>query len=333
VTNTPPGTLGQSSTSARSTQHMVDIRQRGGAWREEVWDRVGRYRDAINRSFASSPGTRELIDDHLREAESVANDSYWPWAGRRRSRIEAVWRELRLAEEAIVAHAEDGDLLVLARDAISHGKRYLGPTDSRVVALQEATSADHVDLTKVREETLLVLTEAHKASDASHRVLGAVGQQIALWTGWLAGLAGLTVIGIAVLGWEFLPAVSDGADGVIEGWQTVLLAMVAGLVGAVFTAVPSISLIPDKGEPFNPVWRQAALKMVIGAWSGFIGVLAVTTGLAEPLITEAIARDPATPSLMSLSGFVMTAALFGASQEAISRFADRRASIARESAA
>ncbi len=57
---------------------------------------------------------------------------------------------------------------------------------------------------------------------------------------------------------------------------------------------------------------QAVLKVVVGAWSAVIGLMAVAANLA-------------TADTKNLAGFAMVAAIFGASQEALTRFADRKA--------
>jgi hypothetical protein len=311
---------------------MIDMKKRGGAWREEVWDRIGRMRDTLSRASTTAlpAQTRAQVNEHLNRAQSIANDSYWRWIARKGSRIEAAWRELRLAEETYLADAPDDEALVLARRAAQRGAWHLGATDPLVIALNDEIGKGTPPDDRIREHAVAVLRRAHETSDADHRKLRAVGEQIAAAAWGLAALAALLVGLIAGLDWQFLPPVSRG-DATIAGWQLVALAMVSGLIGAMFSAIPSVSLIPDKREPFNPVWRQAALKMVIGAWSGFIGLIAVTAGLVEP-ITQA-AQDPSAGGGAALPGFVMTAALFGAGQEAVSRFADRKATIARDTTA
>jgi hypothetical protein len=296
---------------------MVRMEVRGGAWREEVWDRIGRMRDGL-----AVPDTRASahVRDHLNRAEQYANDPWSVWAGRRGARIEAVWRELRLAEEALLRGAPDGpELIHRARAAHAAAVRRLGPGDRQVRDLATALQVQDPDTAKqqeVRSLAVEVLGRVHAASDADHRRLRALGGQLAAWIWGLAILAVALIVAVAALGWELLPPVAGGA---VAGWQVIALAMVSGLVGAMFTAIPSTSLIPDRSAAFNPAWKQAGLKLVIGAWSGLVGMLAVTAGLAE-----------AATESTTTAGFVMVAALFGAGQEAVTRFADRKASVVRD---
>ncbi|SHJ91697.1 hypothetical protein SAMN02745244_03572 [Tessaracoccus bendigoensis DSM 12906] len=75
---------------------------------------------------------------------------------------------------------------------------------------------------------------------------------------------------------------------------------------------------PTNATTFNPVVAQALFKVVVGAWSALVGLIAVAAGL-ETASTDGGAASPA--------GFVMMCALFGAAQEAITRFADEKAAI------
>lgn len=41
-------------TEAAPSAHMSDVRKWGGAWLEEIWDRVGRMRDILARASAAA---------------------------------------------------------------------------------------------------------------------------------------------------------------------------------------------------------------------------------------------------------------------------------------
>jgi len=304
---------------------MVTIRKRGGAWREEIWDHIGRMRDI---PVSRAPEAQQAIEDHLARAEEIANESYWAWFGRRGSRIEATWREVKLAEETQLSAADDQTVLSLGRDALRSGSVHLDAQDEQLQKLKTELAKGVPDPTEVRTLALDLLKRSHYASDAAHRQMRAVGEKIAAATTGLLLLAIAVAIVTGLAGLRLLPDVTNGTKPLGE-WETVVLAMVAGLVGAMFSAVPSIAMIPDKGQTFNPVWRQAAFKMAVGAWSGLIGLMAVSAGLIAPIVQ---ANSPGTPSGANLAGFLMTAALFGAGQEALSRFADRKATVARDAA-
>ncbi len=78
---------------------------------------------------------------------------------------------------------------------------------------------------------------------------------------------------------------------------------------------------------FNPLRAQAALKIVVGAWSGLVGLMVVAAGMDGVGVTStgtgaqaaAAAEAPTPAQAASLAGFAVMAALFGASREAITR--------------
>jgi len=85
-----------------------------------------------------------------------------------------------------------------------------------------------------------------------------------------------------------------------------------------------VAQIPASQAPFNPVWEQAGLKVAVGAWSAIVGLLVVTAGIAT--------APGGANSSTSLAGLLIIAALFGANQEALTRFADNKASKLRAAA-
>ncbi len=289
---------------------------RWGAWRDDVWDRIGRL---SHSTLALSPDAEPLVRGHVDQAAEYANESWRLWFGRRGSRIEAVWRELRLAEEAFLEHVPDSLVWVKAEEAVDHGRRHLGADDPAVKMLSKLLDQDGTpdEVTartpSIRSHALQVLIRAHEASDRDHRSLRAFGLQMMAWIWFLTLLAIILVVFVRVWDWQFVtPPVRQGEA--VGAWQSIALAMGAGMFGAMFTAVPSIWMVPDKKAPFNPVTKQAVLKMVVGAWSGFVGLVAVSAGLSTG------AGDTST-----IPGFVMVAAIFGAGQEAVTRFTDKKA--------
>ncbi len=317
------GGQGQAGTVSKPGPRRVlehDQQAHGGQWREDVWDRIGRLVDAVNADV--DPGHEGHAIDHLERASALANRPPAPWWFRRGSHIEATWRQIRLAEEALLREVREDRLLASATAASEQGHAYLSRGNRRLVALDQLLATwntAEVKPEELRAAALSVLVAAHSTSDDRHRRLRTLASQLWWLTAVLGVLAIVQVIAVAVLGWQVLPAVADSplADGsseVITGWQAVALAMLAGFVGALFSAIPSLALVPPRDSTFNPIRAQAGLKMAIGAWSGFLGLLAVAAGLSTAEV-----------SVMTIPGFVMVAAVFGAAQEALTRFADRKA--------
>jgi hypothetical protein len=241
-----------------------------------------------------------------------------PWRERWSGRIvEDCWLELRLAEEALVHLAPGSQLPTIAHDALNHARYYLGAGDERVDHLKDELAEverDGGDPEGLRGSIVPVLSGAHEASDRTHRDLRSFQNQLRVLAAVLIGMA----VVIAVLAGTVLdddlarlvPALIDGT----ASHAGVPVALAAGALGALFSAVPSLAQIPEKSMPFNPIREQAVLKVAVGAWSGLVGMLVVQAGLGT-----------AVADTRSLAGYVIVAALFGASQEAITRFADHKA--------
>lgn len=284
--------------------------RRGGRWREDIWDRVLRLAD----DSATAPGTP--AGKHLQQAAAYANAPWTQWWWDPGSQVEACWRELHLAEESLLRATQQPLLQARAADVARRGARVLGRDDGQVARMRALAdqSAEQVDVDVLRESAVNLLTRIHQASDQQMRNLRSLRNQLRFLAGLLALLAVATVVAIGILGWQILPA----PDG-IPAWGALAVAMVAGLLGALFSAVPSLAAVPEKSMVFNPIREQALLKLAVGAWSAVFGLVAVSAGLGK-----------ADASPASLAGFLMVAALFGAAQEALTRFADRKATVVRD---
>ncbi len=298
--------------SIQTTQTFVNLGGRGrpGAWRLEVQSRAAQLRTEAAK-FADSDTS---IVSAVAEAEKLAVMRQTPvswWSG---SQVENAWLCLRLAEEALVAKIkEPTELMAQAASALAHAKKHQLPDDDpRVAQLRK-----EVDNKSTNSASILkVLQVAHESSDAQHRAMRAFRNRLRVVTVGLLALAVLTVAVIARTHPEgvLLPAPPE----LTRAWQVVLVAMILGTAGALFSAMPSLTQAPDRVEsPFNPIVEQAALKVVVGAWSAIVGLIAVGAGVDAPVDG---------PTASSFAGFAMMCALFGASQEALTRFADRRAS-------
>lgn len=296
----------------------------GGRWREDVWDRILRLHDAATAPSSRNPP--DAVLDHINRAAAAANSSAWAWRWDFDSQIEACWRELRLAEAGLLRASSGAELRGRAFHAHRRGERNLGARDREVAELGallavDPEGQDQSHEAKLRSSALAVLTRSHHTTDQDLRNLRSLRTQLRMLTSLLALLAVGFVLVVRQMDWQVLPA--PGATGAggdpLSEWGTVFLAMIAGMLGALFSAIPSLSQVPERTVAFNPVREQATLKLAVGAWSAVFGLMAVTAGLGEP-----------DSSTSTIAGFMMVAALFGAGQEALTRFADRKASILRD---
>lgn len=293
----------------------------GGVWREEVLARAGRLDQdlaALNGSYASGLpadfATREMSHrtDAVRRMARAPSTLSDRWSG---VLVEDCWRELRLAEEAMIHLKPNTDVASAANDALNHAQYYLTGTNKSVAYLtEELRKSQNGDTSKreLRSSILPVLSAAHDASDRMHRELRSFRNQLLVLSMVLIFMALVASLSAFLLEPDkLLPAPKD----VTQGWA-VAVTIASGAIGALFSAIPSLAQIPEKAMPFNPIREQALLKVAVGAWSGLVGLLVVTAGI-EPASTN---------TTTSFAGLVVVAALFGASQEAITRFADHKAS-------
>ncbi len=297
---------------------------RGGVWREEVLARAGRLDQAFAAQSCRHPpgmppdfGKTQISARTARVRVLVGKPvslRQW-WSG---IRVEDCWTELRLAEEGLLYLTGKDSLYTNAYDALNHARFYLPVGDRRVEHLQYMTRLEHPDRAELRSSILPVLSGAHEASDNAHRALRNFQNQVRVLAAGLLALAMLAALVVFLV-----PDLSlmPGPGGISQGWALVLT-LAAGGLGALFSAIPSLAQVPETAVLFNPIREQAALKVVVGMWSGVVGLLVVSAGLEQ-----------GTAGSSTVAGLFIVAALFGSSQEALTRFADHKASTLRDTSA
>jgi hypothetical protein len=294
-------------------------RFRSGIWREEAKSQCMRLRaDAywLHARSGSSVGdeqvTTQEVDEPLQLAEELADRRLTIVEWFSGAVIEECWRNLRLAEESLVELSKDEFFDSRALLALDYGTLVLGPTNEQVTRLKNALHVESVDRPLVRTLALGVLRAAHEQSDGEHRSLRLFRNQLLVLSLTLVVLAIIAVIGQSFIGSSLVPIPSGGGLGPTTG---LLVVIVAGCIGALFSAIPSLSQIPERSQPFSVTRQQALLKVVTGAWAAIIGLMVVAAGLAG-----------SSSQMTTVPNLAIVAALFGAGQEAVTRFADRKAS-------
>jgi len=124
-----------------------------------------------------------------------------------------------------------------------------------------------------------------------------------------------TALAIIVLQWR-LPDADiiqrpSGAEDVSR-WALLILVMAFGAIGGLITSIPAMAALPRVKGPFNFPLQQAFLKIALGSVTAVVGV--IVTGNAG--LTTGYA------SMQALAG---AALVFGAAQQAVTRFLDKRA--------
>jgi hypothetical protein len=289
---------------------------RGGLWRDEALSRLDRLESLARLAFSDTADANALlVHSHVDAARSLVNGRAQPrewWTG---ARVEATWRHLRVAQEALFESSTGAAVRAQASVTLSQGTVVLGPSDPRVKELKRLLSLQHpASEGELISAGSVVLSAAHEQADRQYRELRQFRNGLRILNGLLIVLGLCLLFAAWFWDWSLLP-LTDG----IPTNSLIVLAMFFGSLGALFSAIPSLSQMPDRATPFSPVAEQATLKVVVGAWSAVVGLMAVAAGLGSADTSQ-------------LSGFAMVAALFGAGQEAITRFADHKAGDLRSSA-
>lgn len=326
----------------------------GALWRGEVEARVERLRAQAATISRVRPEAGELffqkhVIGSLDEADRIRAErqtlATW-WTG---ALIEDAWRHIRHAEESLVAATPDLESLKQhATRALARAKETLPADDAHIAAVTAAMDTSRgsggdaapggakkrrgrrdrgnsgnggtggtAGADALRRSLLSLLDVVNTDSAHRHQRQRGLRNRLRIVTIGL-GLGALVAVAAGLWWWKTVPAgiVSVPAD--IEGGSWLTLAVLAGAVGAFFSAVPSLSLSDVQASSFDTTAQQALLKIVVGAWSGPLGLIAITAGLG------AADTDGTNPN-GTLAGFLLMAALFGAGQEAITRFADQKA--------
>jgi hypothetical protein len=316
-------TTGGTSTADLHPDHL-DTGSKGirpGAWRDEVKSRSTRLRTearwlAVRGETlpvaAGDPMEIEIYKPLGRADELAGRDrlSFREWLSG--SQVEECWRLLRQAEEGLFQLLPEAALPSRARAAEVHGLQVLGPEHPLMRTLRTELAKTSENTTALRNAALDVLRVAHETTDKEHRRIRSFRNQLLGLSTVLILLAAILVLGQNLLDVALVPPPNDAT---LSATSLLALIMFFGSVGALFSAVPSLATLPETSSPFNMSRQQAILKVVTGAWSAVLGLLVLNAGLA-----------PSAPEVTSLGGLIVLAALFGAGQEALTRFADNKAS-------
>jgi hypothetical protein len=165
----------------------------------------------------------------------------------------------------------------------------------------------------VSERTAIesVMRCSFAATDAFHHDSRAFRNRLVVTT--LLALS--TAFAIIVVQWrlpraDIIQRPTGGED--VSRWALLILVMAFGAVGGLITSIPALAALPRVKGPFNFPLQQAFLKIALGSVTAVVGVIVtgsagVTTGYA---------------SMQALAGVAL---VFGAAQQAVTQFLDRRA--------
>lgn len=156
-----------------------------------------------------------------------------------------------------------------------------------------------------------MLRAAHERADQANKEARYLRNRLLIASAFSVLFAAAMVLTQSVL--EHTSFVDNAERWGGGGWSYLVVIMVFGGVGALFTAIPAISKIPSNHGPFNLPLQQALLKVAFGPLVAVVGIALLNIGAASQF-------KPAT-----VPQVLLMAALFGAGQHAVTKYVDQRA--------
>jgi hypothetical protein len=261
-------------------------------------------------------------EENLYAARAALEEPGWclreAWTG---ARIDAVYNHLHLVDGELLRAESRTQLNSRKADVLAQVQRYLPCKDPRRTALDLRIRQNRLSLgDDDRGVFSVALLAAFSVCDDAHRRLRI------LRNGLTVGLAVLTLLlgALILVGAAWPDAISlcftgdqppacPTRAGSPSGGDTAIVLLV-GLLGAAVTGVAALRDGRGTGSPYRFPLLLLLLKLPLGALTAWLGLVLVHGGFVPGL------------SQLDTPGQILAwAAVFGAGQQAVSRFVDRRA--------
>lgn len=290
------------------------------AWRQSVQRSRIMFLDELLRLELTDDASKQerefLINDLLEDANRASTQKVglrkWWWG----TEVERAWARLNEVEERTVDLLPQEELLARAADTSARGGFYLKTDDKRLqdleaLRMKAAKSDPPAPPAGLRPSIVEVLRATHTQSERANQEARYLRNRLLI-----ASAASLLFAVLLVAAqWRLPDAAFAGSISNWHGpaWAYLVVLMLFGGVGALFTAIPALSRIPSDFGPFNLPLQQALLKIVFGPLVAVIGLAILATNAVH-------VGPPATwPALL------LIAVVFGAGQHAVTRYVDQRA--------
>ncbi|NES27508.1 hypothetical protein GCE86_12410 [Micromonospora terminaliae] len=228
----------------------------------------------------------------------------------RGGRLEYAWQTIHAVERAMVELRTPEELLGLLPAYQSAAAQFL-KADDKVLTDFDAT-ADANAPARFRAKAQALLLRYHSASDEFHESVRRLRNR-------MLGLSVFALVAEALMvlvQWrsrdvQLLKPPTDA--GGVPAWRLLFFVLIAGALGAFISALPSMITSRSGGLPYKLPFQQGLLKLAIGPLVAVVGIMLVIGGLVETTVN-------------STAALLGVAIVFGAGQQAVTAFADRRAS-------
>jgi hypothetical protein len=284
------------------------------AWRQVVLSRARRARHELLSAWAATPPGPgqdrwgEEPAELILKATQSALQRVSPWAWLEGCYQEQAWLALHEADAQIIEVLPPEELLAHADAVLAKARGALGAEDPRVKCI-ESLLCEGAPESKLRPRLAHLARETFDTLDDKYaQSRGYRNRLIRLTSLALAGIV-IGLIAGAMSKLDFDPS----GQANLRGSRTVVLIMLFGSLGALVTAIPPLAKANGVRNPFSLPFFQLLLKLAMGPLFAIVGVLILQDGLIKDLHAAGDLRD-----------LVVWATLFGAAQQSVTRFIDKR---------
>lgn len=280
----------------------------GAVWQVRVRTKLDDLYQQLAVLSPRDPERAEALRAQLSRVEVVLGRSgVVEWL--RGGNLEYAWQTIHSVERAMVALRSADELTGLLPAYRSAAAQVLPADDKMLTDLDPSAGAPSEALLRARVQAPLL--RYHSASDEFHESARRLRNRM-LGLSVFALLAEVLVVLVQWLSHDvrLLEAPTDA--GGVPAWRLLFFVLIAGALGAFLSALPSMITSRSGGLPYKLPFQQGLLKLAVGPLVAVVGIMLVIGGLVETSVSS-------TAALLGL------AIVFGAGQQAVTAFADRRA--------
>ncbi|MCO1614639.1 hypothetical protein M8C11_07915 [Micromonospora sp. CPM1] len=280
----------------------------GAVWQVRVRTKLDDLYQQLAVLSARDPERAGALRAQLSGVEGVLGRSgVVEWL--RGGNLEYAWQTIHSVERGMVALRSPDELTGLLPAYRSAAAQVLPADDKVLTDLDPSAGTPSDALLRARVQALLL--RYHSASDEFHESARRLRNRML----GLSVFALVAEILVVLVQWRshdvrLLEAPTDA--GGVPAWRLLFFVLIAGALGAFLSALPSMITSRSGGLPYKLPFQQGLLKLAIGPLVAVVGIMLVIGGLVETSVSS-------TAALLGL------AIVFGAGQQAVTAFADRRA--------
>jgi hypothetical protein len=285
------------------------------AWRQVILSRARRARHELLSARAATPRGPgqdrwgEEPAELILKAKQSALQRVSAWSWMEGCYQEQAWLALHEAHAQIIELLPAEELLARADSVLHKARRTLGAEDPRVQCIESLLCEKPPPENQLRPRLAHLARETFDVLDDKYaQSRGYRNRLIRLTSLAMAGIA-LPIIAGTMSELNFHLVHAPDA----KGWRLVALIMLFGSVGALVTAIPPLAKANGVRNPFSLPFFQLLLKLAMGPLFAIVGVLILQSGLINGLNR---ADD--------VGGLLVWATLFGAAQQSVTHFIDKR---------